>query len=79
MYIKLGGSIRQEEMTGTRGKDGRQQSSEANAVWQTRRKKGRPRLRWLDDLEEDLREIGVRRWRTKAVDRSEWQRILEKA
>jgi hypothetical protein len=26
-------------MAGTRGKDGRQQSSEANAVWQTRRKK----------------------------------------
>jgi hypothetical protein len=28
-------------------------------------------------VEEDLREIGVRRWTTKAVDRSEWQRILE--
>jgi hypothetical protein len=53
---------------------------EANAVWQARRKKeGRPRLKWLDDEEEDLRETGVRRWRTKAVDRNEWQRILEEA
>jgi hypothetical protein len=31
---------------------------------------GRPRLKWLDDVE-------ARRWRTKAVDRNEWQRILE--
>jgi hypothetical protein len=54
---------------------------EANAVWQARRKKeGRPRLKWLglDDVE-DLRETEVRRWRTKAVDRNEWQRILEEA
>jgi hypothetical protein len=62
-------------MAGTCGKDRRQHSSEAN-VWQTR-KKGRPRLRWLDDVEQDLREIGVRIWRTKAVDRNEWPRILE--
>jgi hypothetical protein len=34
-------------------------------------------LRWLNDVEEDLREVGVRRWRTKAVDRNEWQRILK--
>jgi hypothetical protein len=34
-------------------------------------------LRWLDDVGEDLRQIGVRSLRTKAVDRNEWQRILE--
>jgi hypothetical protein len=28
---------------------------------------------------EDWRETGVRRWRTKAVGRNEWQRILQEA
>jgi hypothetical protein len=35
-----------------------------------RRKKGELWLGWLDDAE-DLREIGVKGWRTKAVDRNE--------
>jgi hypothetical protein len=60
------------------GKDGRQ-SSEANAVWKTRRKNGRPRLRWLNEVEVDLRETGMRRWRTKAVYSNEWQKILNEA
>jgi hypothetical protein len=34
---------------------------------------------WLDDVEGDLRDTGVRRWRTEAVDRNEWQRVLDEA
>jgi hypothetical protein len=34
---------------------------------------------WLDGVEEALRDTGVTRWRTKAVGRNEWQRILEEA
>jgi hypothetical protein len=46
---------------------------------QTRRRKKvrKTRLRWLNDVEEDLREVGVRRWRAKAVDTNECHKILQ--
>ena len=31
-------------------------------------KRGRPKLRYLEDVEKDLREMNVNRWREKAVD-----------
>ena len=33
-----------------------------------RRKAGRPKLRWLDSIENDLKSMGVKRWRKKAED-----------
>jgi hypothetical protein len=32
---------------------------------------GRSRLRWLNDVEKDLRQMKVKRWRQNAVDREE--------
>jgi hypothetical protein len=42
-----------------------------------RRKAGRPKLRWLDCTENDLKSMGVKRWRKKAEDRSVWAIILK--
>jgi len=44
-----------------------------------RRSRGRPRLRWIDDVEDDLRKLGVKRWRAKALDREEWASIIREA
>jgi len=39
----------------------------------------RPRLRWIDDVEDDLRKLGVKGWRAKALDREEWASIIREA
>ncbi|GFV86930.1 uncharacterized protein TNCV_2198821 [Trichonephila clavipes] len=42
------------------------------------RRKGRPNLRWIDDLEKDLLVLRARNWRTLAGRRQAWKRLLEK-
>ena len=37
-----------------------------------RRCTGRPRKTWLSDVEEDIRDLGIRTWRRRAQDRNEW-------
>jgi hypothetical protein len=44
-----------------------------------RRRTARPTLRWSEDVEDDLRNMKVKRWRQKAVDRVEWASINKKA
>jgi hypothetical protein len=41
-----------------------------------RRGRVRPTLRWIDDVEV-LRNMGIKRWRIKALDRAEWATIIK--
>jgi hypothetical protein len=44
-----------------------------------RRIRGRPRKRWIEDVEEDIQRMGIRGWRKLCKERTEWKRITEKA
>jgi hypothetical protein len=44
-----------------------------------RRGRERPRLSWTDDVEEDLRNMGIKRWRIKALDSVERASIIKEA
>jgi hypothetical protein len=44
-----------------------------------RRGVGRPRLRWLDDVEVDVKALVVKMWRIKVQDRKEWPAIVREA
>jgi len=43
------------------------------------RRLGKPKLRWLESAEEDLKKMGVRNWRRMSQDRDQRRTILEEA
>jgi len=43
------------------------------------RPKGRPRVRWEDDVRNDLRKMGVNNWKQRAQERKQWKEITEQA
>jgi len=44
-----------------------------------RKNKGRPRLRWMDDVELDLRNMGETKWRTRVLDTTQWAPVVREA
>lgn len=43
------------------------------------RRVGRPKLRWMDCVMDDIKRLGVKNWWTVAKDRDRWRRILKEA
>jgi hypothetical protein len=44
----------------------------------SKRRKGRPKMRWLDDVESDLK-MEVKGWKEKMRDREQWRLVVEEA
>jgi hypothetical protein len=43
------------------------------------RKRGRPKKRWINDVEQGLRKLGVSNWRSIAGDRQRWRAVVREA
>jgi hypothetical protein len=43
------------------------------------RRRGRLKMRWLDDVSTNLRKMGINERRDRARDREAWRRIVKKA
>jgi len=40
---------------------------------------GRPKLRWKDGVDQDMRILGVKNWKKVALNRDKWTKLLKKA
>jgi hypothetical protein len=43
------------------------------------RRKGRPRLRWMDNVVADLKVMKIKQWVEKMKDRERWKLVVEEA
>ena len=43
------------------------------------RRRGRPRKRWLQDVEQDLKKMRIGGWRKMAQQRVEWKEVVKEA
>ena len=50
-----------------------------NAKIYSGRRRGRPRKRWIHDLESDLRSLGIRNWKAEARNRNKWKAVVREA
>jgi hypothetical protein len=42
----------------------------------SRRNRGRPRKRWIEDFEKHIQLMGIRGWRKLCKERAEWKEIV---
>ena len=68
-------------MAGSLNKKGNNRITKAalDAKLEGKRKVGRPKLTWLDDIQADLKMMGIKGWRRKAQDRTEWIDVIREA
>jgi hypothetical protein len=43
------------------------------------RRVGRPKMRWEDGVDQDMRILEVKNWKKVALDRDEWAKLLKEA
>ena len=43
------------------------------------RRRGKPKIRWVDDVSTDLRKMEINEWRDRTRDREAWWRIVKEA
>jgi hypothetical protein len=43
------------------------------------RRKGRPRMRWMDDVVADLKVTKIKQWMEKTRDREQWRMVVREA
>jgi hypothetical protein len=50
-----------------------------NQLLLVERKVGRPTRRWTEEVERELKGIGVKDWKRLALERDKWKKIVEEA
>jgi hypothetical protein len=45
----------------------------------SKRREGRPRMRWLDDVVSDMKKLEVKGGKVKVRDREQWRLVVEEA
>jgi GTP1/Obg family GTP-binding protein len=45
----------------------------------SKKRKGRPRMRWLDYVESNLKKMEVKGWNEEMMDREQWRLVVEEA
>jgi hypothetical protein len=65
-------------LAGSCDADGRRKNTQKVLEWKPmgRRNRGRPRKRWIEDIEKDIQLMGIRGWRNLCKERAELKEIV---